>query len=821
MRTRLRGWVAGLLLLFIASGCGRDDGEDDEQSATTAALAQNQYFAWATWLNGLPAQPLTFAPGDFDGNGVIDLAAYNPANGTIRIAKNGAYGQFTSLTVPWRTLIPAAGWTLVPGEFTGDNFVDLFAYHPSDGSIWVLGSDGDHEFIAERWGTVSPAGDWRFVAGHFDFTDDDDEGNDYLDVAGYHPTGSIYVGFSTPAGGTRQFIFAPWATVTPAAGWVFQTGDFSQDHKRTDIVGHHPIGGAIYVGRNTGSSFSFASWGNTSVNQTVQLASGRFTWSGGDDLAVYNPGSGAILVGLNHNDHFVFEQWAGVSPPSGWKFFAGDFTADERVDVLAYHAADGSIAVGDNLVPALSGYAWPLSAAPGQTIHFMTSTPFETVRFYRHGSTSSTQVGQRNGVSGVQLSPQTAQPNGAGWAPGFSWTIPNSAAWKSGLYSARLVHTNEANPATTTEYDIPFIVKAAPSARKTIAVIANVNTWNAYNQWNGRTRMRSKYSGAATTSFLRPYNLKAGFSASPIEGNDYHLTRAERFILGWLEDNGFHHDVYTDIDFHDGAVTYAAGYRKLVLSTHPEYWTVQMRENLDSFLAAGGSLVYLGGNGIFESLVYGDQPNCNASSVTCFRARAIYMNGRESARSSDAEKWRALSTFRAIGLHERNVLGVATARCESEGDPYRVRNLDPQIFAGTGLGLDGRFGTAGIATDSGKYDGGASGSETDTSLTSHANYLPCGISFENLPPEDKPPFPSTGPPNLVLLAVGCSALLPDGSPPGYNPDCAGGHMTFYRHAGGGFVFSVGSILFGRSLAFSPTPQSTPIQKIIKNVMNLN
>src|SRR5262249_36156642 len=136
----------------------------------------------------------------------------------------------------------------------------------------------------------------------------------------------------------------------------------------------------------------------------------------------------------------------------------------------------------------------------------------------------------------TQRLPDKPWRNGAGWATSFTKTIP--ADWPSGIYSAR-VHSSSSAP----DYSIVFIVKPAPAAQSRVAVLANANTWLAYNGWGGK----GKYTGAAVTSFLRPHPdtspLGEGFA-------NHHQTRAELWILTWLEDNGFQPDVYTDIDFH-------------------------------------------------------------------------------------------------------------------------------------------------------------------------------------------------------------------------------------------------------------------------------
>ncbi|MCC6168462.1 MAG: hypothetical protein IT329_14660 [Caldilineaceae bacterium] len=85
--------------------------------------------------------------------------------------------------------------------------------------------------------------------------------------------------------------------------------------------------------------------------------------------------------------------------------------------------------------------------------------------------------------------------------------------------------------------------------------------------------------------------------------------------------------------------------------------------------------------------------------------------------------------------------------------PYAVIRPDHWVFAGTGLAAGDTFGHN---SQHERIPGGASGHETDKMSPS-------------------------SPPSTVLLAKGL------------NPEDGGAHMTFYDTAGGGAVFSVGSI----------------------------
>jgi hypothetical protein len=76
----------------------------------------------------------------------------------------------------------------------------------------------------------------------------------------------------------------------------------------------------------------------------------------------------------------------------------------------------------------------------------------------------------------------------------------------------------------------------------------------------------------------------------------------EFWTLNWMEARGYDADVFTEIDFESG-IGWLQSYKALVLVNHPEYWTDAMRDRLDAFLAGGGNLLYLGGNGLFERCV--------------------------------------------------------------------------------------------------------------------------------------------------------------------------------------------------------------------------
>lgn len=759
---------------------------------------------WQRWGTVSPSSinaSWTFASGNFASDeGPSDIAAYNPNDGTICIGTNTIQvsgTRYFKLGLPWFVLSPPEGWTVLAGKIVGNSRTDLFAYHPRDGSILVLRNTGS-SFSSEKWATMEPVSGWKFAIG--DFT-----GDGQLDIAAYYTQdGSIWVGSQKiKSNGQRYFDFTgEWGKrLNPPDGWVFEAGNFAGDG-RADLIGYHPSDGSIYVGRNTGTnSFSWSQWATIDkhIPFNMALIPGDFSGDGNVGLAIYHPGDGSIRVAskLASEDRFIVRKWSSVEPKVNWRLLSGHFTEINRLDLFAYYPSEdasadvGSLWIGVNLYPPM-GYAWPISAAPGEKIQFMASGYLDSVvRFYRYGTREKSGDGilMESIATIASPRPQSFQfelpyRNGCGWAPSFSLVIPD---WISGLYSARLISAVNGQ-----KFDITFIIKPPSSQHSRVAVIVNVNTWNAYNDWGGR----SKYDGAARTSFLRP-----NFYASPVNWGfqESHSAGAERWIFGWLEDNGYKPDLFTDIDFHNGAVTFEEGYRKIVVGTHPEYWTIEMRQRLKDFLDAGGSFVYLGGNGMFETVSYGpDQTN------------AIYLLGVEDGDRSPA-------TFRARGLHERELLGVASARAvgtgdwdaawvwDSLGDGYKVlvTTQTPgtdiyEIFKMTGLQLHSIFGTSGFNKVDKICNGAASGHEIDTSYDVDASHMPFMVEPEITGIKSRVPS------NLILLAEGQN-------------ENGGAHMTFYRHPSGGFVFSAGSITFGGSLAESDT---SPVHHLIKNVMDL-
>lgn len=426
------------------------------------------------------------------------------------------------------------------------------------------------------------------------------------------------------------------------------------------------------------------------------------------------------------------------------------------------------IGSGWNVVPravdALEGYSVPLSVSPGRWVEFKVSAAADyqlTILRLSKQADGSVGVPMTTPLAmpaGMQTRPLASWLHGCGWATTHRLRVP--ASWSSGLFSAQCADQRGH------VFHIVFVVKATFGRRSDFAALANTNTWNAYNPRGGR----SKYTKprASAVGFERPNPETTPEGTAPT-----HLTRSELLVLKWLEDEGYRTDVYSDADLHRGIKRFRQ-YKALIVTTHPEYWTLDMVDHLQAYLEAGGCLVYLAGNGLFEKVEFseggdalvftGGQPNV--------RRNRFYMRNLDPPRP------------------ERAILGVAY-RDDAYRlfGPFRVVSSKHRFFAGTGLADGDLVGQTGV------NGGGASGWEMDTSIPGEA---PAGVIVDAKGADDRGDPPA----NLQLLARGVN----DGK--------VGGDMTCYDTLGGGFVFAAGSISFGGSLVQDPK-----LQIIVRNVLD--
>ncbi|MFD9705627.1 N,N-dimethylformamidase beta subunit family domain-containing protein [Lentzea sp. NPDC059081] len=318
------------------------------------------------------------------------------------------------------------------------------------------------------------------------------------------------------------------------------------------------------------------------------------------------------------------------------------------------------------------------SVAPGQTLDVAVSTTFDsfTASVLRltgpieHGG--ATQVWSPRSFAGRRhLLRSGYRANGPAWPSAFSVTVPDD--WQSGFHVVKLE-----GPHGLRQY-IPFVVKPK-QPRHDVALLLPYLTHNAYNHWGGHFQ----YSWEPENR-RRQISTRRPFANAYVEAPGFIDVRfyGDLLLMKWFSDNNIAYDCYQDLDLHDPS--WLAQYKALVLATHPEYWTPEMRDAVETYLANGGRVIYTGGNSMYERVDY------DAS------------GGFVLHRHAQGHRW----LWRDQGRPESQVLGVAyDSYSYMDMHPYEV-DADHPFLEGTGLRVGDRFGETG-------YNFAASGWEVDT-----------------------------------------------------------------------------------------------------------
>ncbi|MCW3475936.1 N,N-dimethylformamidase beta subunit family domain-containing protein [Limobrevibacterium gyesilva] len=394
-----------------------------------------------------------------------------------------------------------------------------------------------------------------------------------------------------------------------------------------------------------------------------------------------------------------------------------------------------------------------------------------------------------------------------GWAESFALTVPDG--WPSGFYAAHL--RNEAG-----EDYIPFFVRPAkPSAD--VAFLVPTFSYQVYGcyvrpgrgaeiagraaRWGALAETpdmnpqfglstynyHSDGSGVSITSMRRPMLDTRPRQMSLMDpvpgGSGTGRICADSYIVQWLTALGQAHDIVTDHDLHAEGVAALAPYRVVIAGQHPEYHSERMMQGLEDYLAGGGRLMYLGGNGFYWRA---EPSEAAPHAIEVRRAEG----GIRVWETMPGESYHAFGggyggLWRRIGRSGHRLVGISfSTQGRHLGFPYMFVDgiRDPRVAFMT-EGLEARPGAP--FGDAGYMGGGAAGFELDSVNPKYGT-----------------------PPHALVVAKGIvihedygwvnEDMLTHRHPlPQEDWSCA--DMTFFETHAGGAVFSVGSMTYAGSL----------------------
>ncbi|MHA7238935.1 FG-GAP repeat domain-containing protein [Arthrobacter sp. TMS1-12-1] len=183
-------------------------------------------------------------PGDFDGDGKADVLAREAATGSLWLYRgNGVGGWLPRVRL-------GGGWNIMnsimgPGDFNGDQFVDVLARERATGTLWLYPGNGKGGWLLR----VPVGGNWNTfnsLLGPGDF-----DGDGQVDLLGREAaTGYLWLYPGNGRGGwlPRVRVGTGWNVLTA----LMSPGDFNGD-RTADVVARDSQGNLrLYLGNGSG-----------------------------------------------------------------------------------------------------------------------------------------------------------------------------------------------------------------------------------------------------------------------------------------------------------------------------------------------------------------------------------------------------------------------------------------------------------------------------------------------------------------------------------------------------------------------------------------
>ena len=329
----------------------------------------------------------------------------------------------------------------------------------------------------------------------------------------------------------------------------------------------------------------------------------------------------------------------------------------------------------------IEGYASRTSVNVGNSIQFFVSTaaPTYSLDVFRLGyyqGKGGRSVASASQLTGhVQPVPSPDPATGlieCHWTDPYTLSIPSD--WVSGVYVVKLT----AQPGGQQNW-IMFVVRddARPSD---LLFQSSVTTMQAYNAWGGKSLYGFNSTGpqAAKVSFNRPYGPGAGFTE---------FGRWEFPTVRFLEKEGYDVTYCTSVDTHaDGDLLLT--HRGFLSVGHDEYWSYDMRRNVERARDGGVGLAFLSSNTSYWQIrLESDSDGIANRTIVAYKEKAL-SNDPILTDGDPTNDYLATTTFRnaPVNLPEESLKGNMWTLTDTpvSGDIV-VENTSHWVFANTGL----------------------------------------------------------------------------------------------------------------------------------------
>jgi hypothetical protein len=251
--------------------------------------------------------PEALKTGDFNRDGLLDLAVANANDNTVSILLGNGNGGFTAASGP-ANLVGNFPFFLAVADFNGDHVADIAVVNGDDSSVSILLGKGDGTFTEPNPPNPVGTGATSIVAGDFN-----GDGKIDLAVANYI-SDDVEVLLGKGDGTFTEAAGSPIAVgIYPFA---ITTGDFNDDGN-TDLAvansGDNTV--TILQGAGDGTFTAAAGPPPTVGDAPNDVVAADFNGDGAADLAVVNLSDNNLSILLNHLSQTAVATFANVTLP--------------------------------------------------------------------------------------------------------------------------------------------------------------------------------------------------------------------------------------------------------------------------------------------------------------------------------------------------------------------------------------------------------------------------------------------------------------------------------------------------------------------------
>jgi subtilisin-like proprotein convertase family protein len=316
-----------------------------------------------SFVGNLGGPGYTMAPGDFDSDGIQDLAVYRESTGDWFVLTSSS-GYTTSQRMNWG----GPGLKPEPGDYDGDGRTDFAVYDPQHGIWSILKSTTGYTAAS----TISWGG-----AGFTAVPGQDFDGDGVSDIAVYRASTGVW-SILTSSSNFTSAINVAWG----GPGFVLVPGDYDGDHK-ADLGLYDPstgrwsilLSGAAYT---TTRSINFGGIGFAPV-------SADFDGDGRIDAGLFQSSTGKWFVlksTTNYDTAVTINGWGGPGDRPVSSAMAiidtettrgSDFNGDARADLTTFNSATGVWTI----LTSSSAYAASITTGLGGSTYVPLSGDFD------------------------------------------------------------------------------------------------------------------------------------------------------------------------------------------------------------------------------------------------------------------------------------------------------------------------------------------------------------------------------------------------------------------------------------------------------------